>query len=441
MRLAQPVVREWGYIDVRDDGSKDCISRAAADSLMATAKASNLGGLDGESILINGHRRLRAQQIVGVIASPLASLEILPKIDDGEESEGQARQRLVHMLSKVINLPIADGVLTQLDWQNQSLLEILITLFCDRLADLVRRGLPRRYVPREDDLAALRGRLDVRRQFTTLAASPWTVACQFDDLDIDTPLNQVMRAAVSKLRGIARSPANQRKLAELAFAFAEVSDVPVASLAWQKIVLDRTNVAWTSTLGLARLLFGERFQTTSLGGGRGFSLLFEMNTLFEEYIGLTLRRALRDSDYSVTLQGPRSHVLLGEGEIRRFATKPDIVISRGKKHELVIDTKWKRLKGLIDDPKRGVGQADVYQMMAYAHVYDCRRLLLLYPHHGALGDKPGLVAPFAVAGQADTRLSVATVSLSNLRQVANDLVLLVAQKLSLDPTELRRASA
>jgi 5-methylcytosine-specific restriction enzyme subunit McrC len=47
----------------------------------------------------------------------------------------------------------------------------------------------------------------------------------------------------------------------------------------------------------------------------------------------------------------------------------------------VIDTKWKCLKGAIDDSKRGVGQADVYQMMAYAHIYECDRLMLLCPHH------------------------------------------------------------
>ena len=31
------------------------------------------------------------------------------------------------------------------------------------------------------------------------------------------------------------------------------------------------------------------------------------------------------------------------------------------------------------DRKKGVAQSDVYQMMAYARLYDCNRLMLLYP--------------------------------------------------------------
>lgn len=38
-------------------------------------------------------------------------------------------------------------------------------------------------------------------------------------------------------------------------------------------------------LVLARLLLGAGFQTTSMGEAAGFSLVCEMNTLFEEYIG------------------------------------------------------------------------------------------------------------------------------------------------------------
>jgi hypothetical protein len=75
---------------------------------------------------------------------------------------------------------------------------------------------------------------------------------------------------------------------------------------------------------------------------------------------------------------------------------------RRDKPLLVIDTKWKRLKGSIDDPKRGVGHADIYQMMAYAHVYECDRLMLLYPHHHELAAMEGLVAVHQIANKSDT---------------------------------------
>ena len=121
----------------------------------------------------------------------------------------------------------------------------------------------------------------------------------------------------------------------------------------------------------------------------------------------------------------------------RFATKPDITIDSRGAPVLVIDTKWKRLKGAIDDPKYGVGQADVYQMMAYAHVYRCERLLLLYPHHGGLGlEAAGLTCVHRINGTDDSRIGVATLALSNPKAAVGQL----RDLLSVDELDLQPAS-
>jgi 5-methylcytosine-specific restriction enzyme subunit McrC len=133
-------------------------------------------------------------------------------------------------------------------------------------------------------------------------------------------------------------------------------------------VLDRTNQRWRELLSLAKLLLGERFQTTTSGSALGFSLLFEMNTLFEEYVARMLGRALAKDGLVVQRQGGRLYCLKeldGDGR-PRFQTIPDILVRRGSETLLVVDTKWKRLSARIDDPKQGIGQADVYQMLAYS---------------------------------------------------------------------------
>lgn len=413
-------VSEWNYLPL-DHPGPNSFDRAAANKILKVAASIRIGGEDGARILTDHHSKLRAQQVVGIIASDDVVLEILPKID-GVTGEGAVRRRLVQMLACVLDLDVADDRMTELGTQNENLLEILIRRFCDLLFAQVHRGLPRRYLQEENDLAVLRGRLDVTRQFTVLAASPQRLACRYDELSPDIALNRIMKAAVRRLRAVSRFQANQRRLAELALAFADVSDVPVRLLAWDEVVLDRTNRAWGQLLALARLLLGDRFQTTTSGGTTGFALLFEMNTLFEEYIGRRLASALAGSDYKVRLQGPRDFALLEEdGVTNRFAMKPDIVISRGDRRVLVIDTKWKRLKNVLDDAKHGVGQADVYQMMAYAHVYQCERLMLLYPHSADLHCPPGHVARRSVRGTADTRLSCATVSLAEPRSIIAQL--------------------
>ncbi|KQU01826.1 restriction endonuclease [Methylobacterium sp. Leaf469] len=417
--MIRRALREWEYLSVSNEADSTGITRAQADQLLAVARRTGLGGADGERVLVDGGRRLRAQQVVGVLVANDVTLEILPKIDGDAAC---ARASLVHMLAAVHDLKIATGPTTDLGWQSRDLLEILIRLFCDKLAAVLRRGLPRAYVRREDDLPALRGRLDVIRQCTMLAASPQRLACRYEDLDADIALNRILKAALVRLAGLARAPETRRRLSELLFVYEPVTLPPRAALPWQAVALDRTNAGWREVLGFARLLLEDRFQTTSVGDGRGFALLFEMNTLFEEFVGRALRRALAGSDVGVTLQGPRRYALRDLGQDRPlFATRPDIVVSRAGQPVLILDTKWKRLAGVLADPRRGVGQADVYQMMAYAQVYGCRELMLVYPHHAHLPLSAGCLATHAITNLDGSRLQLLTLDLSTPELVPEQL--------------------
>lgn len=407
-------VLEWGYVTIDESGSNGTLTRAKTDRLLAVAQASKLGGEDGVRILTDHHRRLRAQQVVGVIAADGATLEILPKIDFPggglETSAASIRQRLIHMLAVALDLEIDLGDVTRLGTQQDTLLEILIRVFSQKLIDAVRQGMPRQYLAQEEDLRTLRGRLNVRRQFTLLAASPERLACRFDALSPDIALNRIMKAAVSRLSRIARSADNQRRLRELAFAYSEIAPLPVAALRWDQVKLDRTNARWRDLISLAKLLLGERFQTTSAGETRGFSLLFEMNTLFEEYVARMLGRALAGTGRRVVRQGGRLYCLEDAGK-KLFQTRPDILIKNGPVVEQVIDTKWKRVAERADDPKQGVSQADVYQMMAYGRLYQCPHLTLLYPHHAGLSGAAGRLASFTICGGSD-RLETASVDVT-----------------------------
>jgi 5-methylcytosine-specific restriction enzyme subunit McrC len=60
-----------------------------------------------------------------------------------------------------------------------------------------------------------------------------------------------------------------------------------------------------------------------------------------------------------------------------FRLKPDLAFRNGDSFPLLLDAKYKQLKPT--DRKLGVSESDFYQMHAYAHRYQCPRVLLLYP--------------------------------------------------------------
>lgn len=395
-----------------------------AARLHAVSRRTGFGGENGNGVLHFGRETLAARHIVGVVGAEGCMLEILPKIDmpgeddeDSASAKGGVRRQLIHMLSVALDLRVDADALTALDCQQHTLLEILIRLFAAKLADALRAAMPRRYVDCADDLAVLRGRLDVMRQFTVRAADPSRLACRFEALTPDITLNRIMKAAVMRLSRAARAADTQRILCELGFAYADIADIPVAALDWDGVVLDRTNARWRDLLALARLLLLGQFQTSSAGAERGFALLFDMNRLFESYVAQLIRGALVNTDLHATTQGGRLFCLEGDSG-GLFQTKPDILIKRGATVVQIIDTKWKRTSALINDKKAGIAQGDIYQMMAYSRLYNCRHLTLLYPHHAQLGTRTGPFAQHRIT-RTNELLEWATIDIA-VRQNARD---------------------
>ena len=377
-----------------------------AERLSATAQRAKKR-LKVPSVLDRTRDGLKASGVVGIVAAPGVTLEILPKIDG---DDGAVRKALVSMLSIAWGLRVADGELAGLDTQRSDLLEVLIGLFANRLLVAVRRGLPRRYVGFEEDLRLLRGSLNIVRQITSLAARPDVLACRFEELSADTPLNRVLKAAVRRLVSVTRSAANARLLGELAARFELVGDSSAPLK--EPVRLDRTNAAYHDLHRLARLLLSGDWQSTTSGEALGFSLLFPMAELFERFVGKLLLRSA--APWPVRLQA-RQHSALLDDAGPLFELRPDAVIEAPAR-PIVLDTKWKELAA--NDRKLGVVQDDVYQMLVYGQAYDAERLVLLYPWRPGL--EKGVIKSWRVQG-AQTRFDIATVDIGQLSSVARTL--------------------
>lgn len=399
-------LKEWKTLPV-GDGS---LTRPEADRFFDLAQhASDSGRLRGKRVLSwKNSKALKAHQVVGVLTDGNSCIEILPKID-GEN--GAVRKSLIRMLAVTQNIDVADGELASHDVNQYDLLELLIRLFANRLIIAVRRGLPRRYVSCEDDLRLLRGKLNVPRQVTQLAFRPDIIACRYDEFSENTPLNRVFKAAVRLLLHKARSTANVRLLTELNIRFENVgaSAAPLK----EPVRLDRTNTAYHDLYRLACLFLRNSYQTTTVDSKtQGFTLLFAMNDLFEKFIGEILVRGLGRN--RVKLQAQDKYALL-QDETRRgiFNLQPDVLVWPDHDQPIVLDTKWKELKGTDNDLKLGVTQSDVYQMLAYQRAYDASRVILLYPWSKESGIEIGIASNWTVAS-SDRPFNVATVDLGKL---------------------------
>ena len=407
--------REWEELPAGE------LTQAEIDRLIrAATNAARRAGFAEDAILKSTETGLAAQQVVGVLAAPGIAVEILPKVDG---PDGAVRAALVQMLAVVRDFDVPTSDLAAMSTQRHNWLELLIALFAKRLRTAIRHGLPRRYVRHEEDLAVLRGTLNVKHQFTHLVVRPDLVACRFDELSENTPLNRVCRAAATRLAGMTRSLESHRRLMELLARLDNVADS--ASPLTEPVSLDRTNTAFHDVYRLARMFLSDPWQDTRSGGTPGFSFLFPMNVLFEEFVGRSLQKALGPG--KVRLQRPSRAALKSETGRHRFGLRPDIVVgARGR--PVVLDTKWK-------NPAGAPSKDDTWQMLVYGQAYRAKRLILVYPWHRGIGDE-GIHRRWTVTG-ADYRLETATVDVGRPETVPQSLLKLFrGQALERPPTSL-----
>jgi 5-methylcytosine-specific restriction enzyme subunit McrC len=412
-------VREYGKLHIGEfDPSHPSVTATQAELL------SNLKPTYGFEAFkyVNG-KTLAAQQYVGAFQLGPHTIEVLPKVDGDDNS---VRRNLVAMLSVALDLSISEGDVARVASQDHSILEILIRLFCDKLFKQVHRGLVRRYEGREENLSVLRGKLGIVEQVRLNAANPERLYCRFDEFQEDNPLNQVLKAAVRLLLKVSSELRNQRQLAELLLIFEGVSDCPRQSLPWGRVVFDRLSDRYRPCFRLAELFLKNTPPDVTGGAMHGFSLFFEMNVLFEEYVGRMSARVFGPQGFRVSLQCPQKYIAYDEGNKRpAFSMKPDVVGRLDSQIAWILDTKWKQLS--IDEAKDGVVQSDLYQMYAYASCYDCPDVVLLYPHHKELGPDAGVRGIYSLnpwiseAGKSGRWVRVATLDLSDLKTVPAQL--------------------
>lgn len=365
---------------------------------------------------------LVAQNFVGIINLGHDQVEVLPKIDSDTTD---VRRSLVRMISKVLVLDLHGDTQTRAHRHTDSILEVLVRLFCEQLWQAVRRGMVRRYESRSDNLTVLRGRLSVCGQLRENLVRPDRLYCAFDEFTENNLLNQVLKAALRVLHRVARSQGNLRNIAELLFCFRDVEDVRPAEIKWKLLSTDRLSARYKPLLTLARLFIEGQSPDVVAGSGQGFALIFDMNELFESYVGAIARRVFGRRGLQVALQGPKLHLAQHADGAAAFELRPDIVVSNGSAVEFIIDTKWKQLKEA--DPREGVGSSDMYQMHAYATQYAAPEVVLLYPHHAGLDAWRSRRASYSLRElglppvNAARHVSIATIDLRYLNAVEQRL--------------------
>ncbi|MFC8423467.1 McrC family protein [Streptomyces sp. NPDC057236] len=219
----------------------------------------------------------------------------------------------------------------------------------------LRQGLLQGYRVTEETSPVVRGRIREAEQIRRRFGATLPVEVVYDDFTTDIAENRILRAAVERLLRLPGVPREVRR--RLLHQRARLADVAVLVRGrplpeWRP---SRLNVRYHHALRLARAVLEDASPEHGPGGLRVEGFLFDMNKLFEDFVTVALREALRGSGYVARFQDP-----LHLDEARTIRMKPDLVLyGPGRAPCAVADAKYKA------ERPGGYPDADLYQMLAY----------------------------------------------------------------------------
>ena len=320
-----------------------------------------------------GGKFIQARNYVGVLQTKSGlTIEILPKIADNNDAKrSRSKAVLIKMLRTLKDFPFKSSNLANLKTQNLPLLEIFISMFLCELETLVKKGVKSDYIELEDNLKFLKGKLNINEQIKRNSIHKERFYVEYSEFLNDIKINQVIKTTLKFLYKKSNSSKNQQKIRELLFIFDEVSTCSDYKNFFTNYTINRQVRHYEQTLLWCKIfLLGDTF-TPHKGDDLALALLFDMNALFESYVGNFIKKKLPD----VILQHRGKYLI--EEPIRDFGLEPDIFLE-GK---FIADTKWKiiRQDNNEGEKKNKISQTDLYQLYAYGKKYECDKLYLIYP--------------------------------------------------------------
>jgi len=282
--------------------------------------------------------------------------------------------------------------------QSPNLLGLLARVLVDSTRLLLRHQLRRGYVKRVASIEGVRGRILFTPSLRHIGLKENRLVCSFDELDVNTRNNQIIKTTLDNLSRDARvsgatseaSAALTRDIHTLLDQMAGVSLIHLSHSDFTSIRTGRNDRDYALPLNICSLVHMLKMPSTE-SGDENLALLSEGRNgspnLFERFVRNFYRHHIGDRYYI----GSRNLHWPGVSNAYMPIMRTDISIESRKEpfNRLVIDTKFyeETLSRSLGDPK--FNSNNLYQIYAYLRTQEDRgpsfrdaKGMLLYPDVG-----------------------------------------------------------
>ena len=151
----------------------------------------------------------------------------------------------------------------------------------------LKQGLYREYIGRTENLAVVRGKIDMPGTIRNHLVRKQELTCEYDELSEDNLLNQVLKTtAMILLRHAEVDAEHKNNLKKGLLFFSNVSIIDPLSIPWSAIRFQRNNNTYRMLISLCQLILEGMLMTTEDGDYKLASFVDEqrMSRLYEKFI-------------------------------------------------------------------------------------------------------------------------------------------------------------
>jgi len=323
---------------------------------------------------------LKSNKYVGVIHYAGNKINLLPKIffdPNKEYTNNQVNQIQNHILwwlsyCRKIKFP---NYQTSLGSAKSDFFEVLIYLFSKYTRELLNSSIYQQYEEVNNELSFIKGRLNINQYINeNLSKGKWhKLHCTYDAFVFDNEFNRIIKYVTTLLFNVTSSQDNKKNLREILFILDEVSDERATAEQCSRISFNQMFSEFETVRDYCQLFLENSISFDYKNDLKLFAFLLPMEYVFEDFIFGFIDKEIE----SIKAKAQRSDIYLDEG--KTFNLKPDLWLKTNDK-SLIADTKYKIVYSDESDPKKGISQNDLYQMLAYAIRFQVDEIILFYPN-------------------------------------------------------------
>ena len=244
--------------------------------------------------------------------------------------------------------------------------EILIRCVSSQL----KQGLYKTYVSKDGALPAIRGRIDMLKTYVTQRSKPNRAFCNYDELSVNNPYNQVVKTTLQYLAKCSDVDENcKQTIRQLIRYFTLIDPIDMATVRIEQFRFDRNNQNYQFLIYICLFIFNELLMTTDEGPYKLKTLSDDqMARLFEKFVLEYYRR--HHPDTMPRAAQIKWDIIEEESTISILPNmQTDILLSIGER-TLIIDTKYYSHTLQSNYNNETIHSNNLYQIFTYVRNCD-----------------------------------------------------------------------